>query len=386
MKRFFLILSFFTFSLVIHENSIATTLLKGGMATPHGLVIGDNLFFSGTTDSESISIYWVPVNKVLQYEPSESEQLSKSVRLHHKYNPRNEILKRFGNKHRYCGIAGPDLSMLPNGDILMAFSALFKADAGDSKCLEIDFSNIEITVFNVTITPPYQSNNFGPPIWPSYPHVGIQGSTSKDPSTWNRDSIRLDLPVFQDGIDAWASYTWFGGPKGSCAGTNYTSTFHLSKNIVINNTVPDCTNDEGVTEAPAIFKRGPWYYFIYSKNWYNSKYQMYYKKASSVQGLNTSAASYPLTFNSCETRPSNSSQDIGYNAGHGNVVSTNGQYYLLYEYSHGNVFNSINGLYEPDNRDSYIDKLSFDQNGFINQIPAPSFVGGGSHTGRGVCN
>ena len=158
------------------------------------------------------------------------------------------------------------------------------------------------------------------------------------------------------------------------------STFNLNQNIIFNNTAPNYTFDEGITEAPAIFKREEYYYFVYSQNWYNSKYQLYYKKATSVRGLNTGAPSCRLTFNSWETRPNNDS--AGYNAGHGSIVKINGEYYLIYHYGNGKRWSPDHGWNEPTVRSTYIDKLNFYSSGNIKQIPAPYFVGGGNHIGN----
>lgn len=342
-----------------------------GVADPDGIVVGNDLFFAGTSSNEdSISIYRIPLSEILQRGTS-GANLSSYAPHHYTYNPGDVV----NNRHMYCGIAGPDLSLLPNGNILLAFSAHFKANTNVDDSCDIVRSSSAITVFSTTITPPYASQNFSGAHWTSYPHVGIQSTTSSSNSTMNRNYLRLDLPVFLDGNQSWASYTWLNGSGG-----NLISTFNLNQNTIINNTIPNYTFDEGITEAPAIFKRGSYYYLVYSQNFYNSKYQIYYKKATSVSGLNTGAPSCRLTFNSWETRPNN--RESGYNAGHGSIVKINGEPYLIYHYGYGRRLNKDHGWYEPAVRNTYIDKLKFYGSGNIKQIPAPSFVGGGNHLGN----
>ncbi len=199
-------------SVLFCSNAFSTSLLKWGVADPDGIVIGNNLFFAGTSgNQESITIYTIPLSKILQRGTSGAD-LSLDVSHYHTYVPGKAV----GYRHKYCGIAGPDLSLLPNGNILLSFSAHFKANVDPRGTCEEVNSGAHITVFNVTITPPYAEQNFGGSFWTSYPHVDIESTTSDSDSTMNRKYLRLDLPVFLDGDQAWASYTWFDGSGGIC--------------------------------------------------------------------------------------------------------------------------------------------------------------------------
>lgn len=275
------------------------------------------------------------------------------------YNPRDVVNTNFGDLHRYCDIVAPDIHN-DGINLSLTFTATFKPLTGES-CSKIRGQDYAPAIFYATWDA--EENNFGPPIFLSSPDNYVIGTNDAISSENTNNRVpRIDSEQFtENGITYW-SYTWFTGNG------NANSTVNLLNNEIINNTYPNFTFDEGITEAPFIFKRNSIYYFLYSENNYDSKYQMYYKKATSLSELSTNTNSCRLTFNSWETRPDKHSH--GYNAGHGSVIQIGTEYYLIYHIGNGNFERSV-----------YVSKLEFvgDE---IKQIPAPSFIGGGEHVGN----
>lgn len=226
-----------------------------------------------------------------------------------------------------------------------------------------------------------ESNNFGPPSWFSSPDNFVVGTNAT--GHFNNSTPRIDSERFtENGVTYW-SYTWFTGSG------NANTTVNMSTNSIIDNTFPNGTfnfnnpdlstgTDSGITEAPNIFKRGDFYYLVYSEHLYYSSYQVYYKKARSITDLKTTLGTCRVTFNSWETKPTASSP--GFNAGHGSVIKigTN-DYYFIYHIGHGE--HDVSDGNPAVIRNTYVSKLVFvgDE---IKQIPAPPFVGNGDHVGN----
>lgn len=351
--KVFLLLIFFL------PSASATGLLMNNLGDPDALVLGNQIVFSGTYKEESLDFHIVSKSDFVAAANSGATPTILSS-LVDSYSPRDIVSSRYpGHLHRYCNIWAPDLHN-DGVNITLTFSAIFKPNTSES-CSTIRSQGYEHAIFIATWEP--QHGSFSPPLWFSSPNNYVIGTNEPpNPANFNSRVPRIDSERFTENGVTYASYTWFTG-----AG-NANSTVNLSNNSIINNTYPNATYDENITEAPNIFKRNGTYYLVYSENNTNSKYQMYYKKASSIEGLNTSASSCRLTFNSWETRPNSSS--TGFNAGHGSVIQVDADYYLIYHMGHGSFY-----------RDTYVSKLEF-VGSKIKQIPAPPFVGGGTHVGN----
>ncbi|MGL1957134.1 MAG: family 43 glycosylhydrolase [Colwellia sp.] len=199
----------------------------------------------------------------------------------------------------------------------------------------------------------------------------------------NRKSLRIDASVFVDDIDndgldpndpVWFTYNWFGNG-------NNISTFQWSGDSVgsdeqrfFNNVKPNWMYDEGIAEAGDIFEKEGWYYLVYSENWYTSKYQLYYKAASSVQELNGATNSHKLSPVPTHVWDNNKNE-FGYpkNAGHGSVIQVDNEYYLIFHV--GSAKCGKQYIFKSDGdaclqRDTYIEKLNV-SNGVIESINFP---------------
>ncbi|TAL65216.1 MAG: hypothetical protein EPN88_09855, partial [Bacteroidetes bacterium] len=360
------------FSFLFATNAYATVLLKHNMADPGAFVTGGTLYFAGTSDhTEKIEIYAVPTSDVIYYVnlsntyPLNQYSLEPVVPSYI-YDPRQVVINMYGSHHKYCNVTAPDFAYLLNGTIKLTFTAVFKANT-DESCNIVE-SQYGPAILQAEVN---LNTGVGAPLWITYNTVWdrthqryetVSGTQAlPGSSNFNHDNIRIDSSIFADTSTGkeWFSYVWFTG-QGNAISTVQTAGANL---FLFDNTFPNFIYDEGIREAPEIFKRNGWYYFVYSENWFNSKYQAYYKKATSVENLtDSSSTTCRLTFNSWETRPNNTSS--GYNAGKGSVVQIGSDYYLIYHIGHGN----------PLIRDTYIDKLRFDAYGNIYQIPIPAFI------------
>jgi hypothetical protein len=349
---------FSLFFLFMYSSSLyAAILLKHGMADPDAIVLGEYIYFSGTYgNQETIDVYRMRVGDFIREYHTDSPNLADLASLYKTYNPREEIRQLYGSRHahRYCAIWGPNFTMHEN-ELLISFTSTFVPNTSES-C-----SSIMRTKYTKTIEPAsFYSTNFGPPLFYSFPDIGINSSTRISTS---RNNIKIDSDMVVDTRgDSWFLYTWFIGSG------NANSAINLENMSVKDMTYPNYNFDEGITEAPSIFYRNGWYYLLFSENNYNSKYQMYYKKGRSIENINTNTPACRLTFNSWHTAPTDTS--YGYNAGAGSVISVNGEYYMVYHIGKGNKTNF--------SRSSYVTKLEFFPSGNIKQIPAPDFVGGGN--------
>ncbi len=130
----------------------------------------------------------------------------------------------------------------------------------------------------------------------------------------------------------------------------------------------------GCVEGGIIFKRGSYYYLVYSTEWYNAGYNIKYKKAMSVESL-ASATEQSLL----NAYPENGT--VGYlgekywskNVGNADVLEHNGKYYIVYHVATPTDDDKMYHSEPPENifRRLYIDELNFGSNGNINTLNLP---------------
>ena len=345
----------FAYLLLLAIKANAATLLKAGMADPDALVAGDYIYFAGTGGRmDTIDIFRMTVADFKAEMAKPNPNLVKQVSLYQTYNPRKSVIDFYGrsHRHRYCDIWAPDLAIV-DGEIWLTFTAMFDA-LTDVPCGELRSVprrwDLAPTLF--------YAKNFGTPLFFYYPtwRVHSHPVVSKKPTS---DHMRIDSNMYVDNKGTpWLSYTWF------VAGGNATASIDLKTGKRVQQTTPNFRYDEGITEASSFFYRDGWYYLLYSENFYNSKYQMYYKKARKIEDITTHTWSCRLTFNSWHNPPT--ATQAGFNAGHGTAIELEGEYYLVYHIGQGSQ--------ATFSRSTYVTKLEFYPSGNIKQIPAPDFV------------
>ena len=328
-------------------------LLMPNMADPDAIILGDYFYLVGTSDAEAITIFRATIKSV-KTALKHKKPLSTLFKQYKTYTPRHSVINLFGESHahRYCEIWAPDLALV-KGEIWLTFSAQFHPLTHLS-CQHIVQQAKEMAPSKAI----FIAKNFGPPLFLNLPHFGLY-SSFLPMTAFTHKVMRIDSNVFVDQQQhIWLSYTWFTG-KGSA-----NSSINLNTGKKVHHTLPNYRYDEGITEAPSFFYRQGFYYLVYSENYYHSKYQLYYKKAKSINKIKLKTPSCRLSFNSWHTSPSNN--HYGYNAGHGTVINLDNEFYLVHHIGKGYKQNLT--------RDTYISKLKFYTNGNIQQIKPPDFI------------
>jgi len=389
-------------------NAQASTFLLSGLADPDGVVVPgtsvfaknnkDTLIFSGTGAIDRLNIYRATMSSITSGTPDTS--------FYRAFIPKDVVNAVYpGQKHNYCYVFSPDFSLESDNSIKIYFTAVFKEvnpSNLDEDCGDIDIDVRVPAIFETTMSCTNSSqctqpSMFSPPNYVNFSHVSVF-SPSPYNYTMTSQYMRIDPAIFVDGSNTWFSYTWWDG-----AG-NQISTLNTSSNVLYHHSRINGLYDEHINESPEIFKRGSYYYLLFSQNHYHSNYQISYKKGLSLLDLSTveeksnavpiSATSNNelrdcrLTFNSWETKsatnPKPAAHEIdtnGYNAGHGGVFEYNGNYYLIYHYGAGRFVKRYDNTHSPlysFYRSTYVDKLEFENNGNIKQIAAPFFVDNGN--------
>jgi GH43 family beta-xylosidase len=308
----------------------ARSLLVAGLADPDVYKEHDDLFFlTGTGDARSVPIY-------------ETNDLT-SFRFKRGYDP-----SVADPTYDYCMIWAPDLGK-HNGVYSLYFSA--QRVLNGAAC---PASGQDVTTF--VASAPDLNLAFGAPqpIHPNttYPRTTIGSACT--PQGCNRN-IRIDAATFNDTSGRWLFYVWFD------RGNNISSFNTAAPGTVYNHTGPALytlpSQEEGINEAPEIFKRNGIYYLLFSSGWYNSQYAMNYIMADSLPQLTRARAvrrlSQPMR---------NASGALIQSHGHNGVVERRGEYF--------NVFHV--GAFDPPgtftSRSTYKQRIAFKPDGSMHSL------------------
>ncbi|RKH36959.1 glycoside hydrolase family 43 protein [Corallococcus sicarius] len=308
----------------------ARTLLVPGLADPDVYKENDDLFFlSGTGNGWLLPIY-------------ESNDLA-TFRFKRDYNP-----SQADPTYDYCFLWAPDLNK-SNGAYQLHFSA-HRVPNG-AACPP---AGQDVTTF--VATAPDLNFNFGAPqpihantTWPR-----TSTATGCLPQGCNRN-IRIDSATFNDTAARWFFYVWFD------RGNNIASFNTAAPGTVYNHLGPAVfatpAHEEGINEAPEVFKRNGLYYMLFSGGWYNSQYAMYYVMGDSIPQLTRARAvrrlSQPLK---------NSAGRLVQSHGHNAIVERRGEYFNIF---HVGAFDTAGNL---TSRSTYRQRVTFKSDGAMTSL------------------
>lgn len=241
----------------------ARTLLMPWLADPDIYKEHDDLFFlTGTGNGVLLPLY-------------ESNDL-RTFTFKKDYNP-----SAADPVYDYCFLWAPDLGKY-NGAYQLYFSA--HRVLNGAACPP---SGQEVTTFVATAAD--LNFNFGAPqpinANTTYPRTST--GTACLPQGCNRN-IRIDSATYNDTSGRWFFYVWFD------RGNNISSFNTAAPGTVYNHAGPAVfatpAYEEGINEAPELFKRNGQYYLLFSGGWYNSQYAMYYVMGDSIPQLTRARA------------------------------------------------------------------------------------------------
>ncbi|RKH60250.1 glycoside hydrolase family 43 protein [Corallococcus llansteffanensis] len=308
----------------------ARLLLVPGLADPDVYKENDDLFFlSGTGNGGVLPLY-------------ESNDLT-TFRFKRDYNP-----SLADPTYDYCFLWAPDLNK-SSGAYQLHFSA-HRVPNG-AACPP---AGQEVTTF--VATAPDLNLNFGAPqplnantTWPR-----TSTATGCLPQGCNRN-IRIDSATYNDTTARWFFYVWFD------RGNNISSFNTAAPGTVYNHAGPAVfatpAHEEGINEAPEVFKRNGIYYLLFSGGWYNSQYAMYYVMADSIPQLTRARAvrrlSLPLK---------NSAGRLVQSHGHNAIVERRGEYFNFF---HVGAFDTAGNL---TSRSTYRQRVAFKPDGAMTSL------------------
>ncbi|MDC0710983.1 family 43 glycosylhydrolase [Stigmatella sp. ncwal1] len=306
------------------------TLIQSGLADPEVYKENDDLFFlTGTGDSRSLPIY-------------ETNDLT-AFRLKLSYNP-----SAADPVYDYCLIWAPDLNK-SNGAYTLTFSG--QRVPNGAAC---PAAGQEVTTFSASA--PDLNLRFGvpQPINPgtSYPRSLI--STGCVQEGCNR-TVRIDAATYNDPTGRWFYYVWFD------RGNNISAFNTAAPATVYNVTGPALSaipaQEEGINEAPEIFKRNGIYYLLFSHGWYNSQYAMSYIMADSLPQLTRARAVRRLS-----QAMRNASGQLIQSHGHNAIVERRGEYFNFFHV----------GAFQPagtfTSRSTYKQRVGFKPDGTMHSL------------------
>ena len=237
---------------------------------------------------------------------------------------------------------------------------LVKGD-NHEKCKDVGFARQQIFYSTSTANDPVA---FSAPIAPNF-GPGAPFSTGalecSGAGCQKRREMRIDSSVYTDPANGriYVSYTWFDN------GTNHNATIDLANpTAIIPNTDPTRADEQGITEAPQIFKRTSGnrtrYYLLYSTGAFNGEYRLRYLMADSVANLRKDrVVSRELT------KPVFRGDGRLYEtAGHGTVVRFGGKDFVVYHVGKMDNGGRLIG------RDTVISPIRFNADGTMRMLNA----------------
>ncbi len=304
------------------------TVILPGVADPDAYVDGNNVYVTGTFDARVLPIWKLDGGRFVETK---------------RYDP-----SRMDPNFDYCGVWAPDLTKLGETWIL-AFTAA-RVPVG-TRCDQLGNAGQMI----VYATAPDANLNFGAPMTIALgPDAPWSKPTRGCPAEGCDRALRIDISVFQDTDgQTYLSYTWFSNG-------NHNATVSLSDPTrIIRNTDPSQADEQGINEAPEIFKRGDIYYFLYSTGDFRGDYRLRYIMANSVQELTKARGVHELT--APVYRDSGKKYET---AGHGTIIEFAGKYYIVYHVGEMNEAGELIG------RDTVVSPVAFKSDGTMRMLNA----------------
>ncbi len=179
-------------------------------------------------------------------------------------------------------------------------------------------------------------------------------------------TVRIDAESFTDPVSLkkYFFYTWFS--RG-----NHISSVSQSDLSLIHHTYPSQQSDELITEAPDVFKRGKYYYLIFSAGFFSNNYSLRYMYSDKIENLRKGKSavhtlrlphSIKSTGKTCDGFNGKKIIDAG---GHSSTVRVHDKFYIYY---HRNQYKYPNGCHKLDRRHTYRSKLDFMDDGRIRPL------------------
>jgi hypothetical protein len=308
----------------------ARTLLMPWLADPDVYKENDDLFFlTGTGNGVLLPLY-------------ESTDL-RTFTFKKDYNP-----SAADPVYDYCFLWAPDLGKY-NGAYQLYFSA--HRVLNGAACPP---AGQEVTTF-VATAPDLNFNFSAPqPINANTTYPRTSTGTACLPQGCNRN-IRIDSATYNDTSGRWFFYVWFD------RGNNISSFNTAAPGTVYNHAGPAVfatpAYEEGINEAPELFKRNGQYYLLFSGGWYNSQYAMYYVMGDSIPQLTRARAvrrlSQPLR---------NSAGRLVQSHGHNVLVERRGEVFNVF---HVGAFDAAGNL---TSRSTYKQRVAFKPDGSMHSL------------------
>lgn len=350
MKRFKCMLLALVLCLVSLCEVWAETprLLWGGLGDPSAIIIDNTVYVTGTDGTNNVTIKTLP--KANLYSAVPANYLS----AFYSYNPSS-----FG-VGTFTGVMSQHLTNEVGGNVGLMFTANKNGLATSSY---YSYNLAAPTTINAGLT--------------QYPHT--------DTSYWNGTQaqeqlkIRISDDIFIDDVDndglestdpRYHAYTWFYNGNNLSLWQQGGTGAQTTPTTV---TLGSQGWGDNIAEGAEIFKRGNYYYLIFSTNHWLGGYDMWYKRATTVAGL-SGAISYRLTYPVPLSGVwSNLYQQYGYskNAGGPCVLIDGSNYNLIFH-----VGTPISGTYmypaAPNtHRATYVVRLVFTAANLIETVTLP---------------
>ena len=332
-------------SLPVRSGSVSAfsrQVVLPGLADPDAHVEGNTAYIVGTFDTKSLPVWRMTTTSPL-----------KEIDPNNRFNPSHS-----DPRYDYCHVWAPDLTRF-DGDWLISFSGTRVGNG--TNCDNVGFARQQIFYSTSAANDPV---DFGAPVAPNF-GPGAPVSTSalecSGAGCQKRREMRIDSSVYTDAANdkTYISYTWFDN------GTNHNATIDVANpTAIIPNTDPTRADEQGITEAPQIFKRGSGdatrYYLLYSTGAFNGQYRLRYLMANSVTNLRKdSVVSRDLT-----EAVFRGNGKLYETAGHGTIVSFGGKDFAVYHVGQMNQFGELVG------RDTVISPISFNSDGTMRMLNA----------------
>lgn len=352
--------------------------VRENFADAHGIVVGSNLYFTGTDCSSgnenNIPRMVVPMSAVT----GSATDITGQVTVSSRYYPNNHV----SGTANFQWAASAEFFLEPGGTVGTIFAGMYKPDGSTAYNYGVFYAQ------NQWLDPQWYPINPGQTTWP-YTYIG--GCSNNFATESKR--MRIDANVFFDDLDGnltwnddmWIDYTFF--PAYSDCPSNWNSLARWKNSgsgapssfSVIGTAGGGCKatgnayagGEDNILEGSEIFKRGSYYYLIYSHGDWKANYRMRYCKATTVAGL-VANPSVDAALTSCTWGTLGGVYGVTKSNGHGGVFSYNGNYYIIY--GHGTPLNPALPMLPANfniKRTAYISPLYFASNGNIMAIDTP---------------
>lgn len=323
-------------------------------ATPGGFVLNGWFFYCSMNDPAGTIKVWYTPESTLTSSNIESLLAQNYIT----YTPSAEDITG-GTWSDF--ISAQELHVSDSGEIYLLWTQKYSATSPLP-------SNASDTCFYAVFDE--GSGTFSEPRW--YPITSSVNSRSYFTSDVGgskniaRRRVRIDPHMFQDGANTYLFYVYMLN-YNNITYAPFTSA-GLGAPVELN--LPQLSSFSYVIEAPTVFKRGSYYYLMYSQDSYNQQYHIRYRKATTLAGLSSATSSLLTVIPPKVTI--NGVTGVQWNMGHQHVFKdSSNTYRILYTYAtspNNTVFFGGTGSIRYD---VYMDTLVFNADGTINTVPKP---------------